>query len=155
MFEQELSTLAQQHLLRRPVVVETGEGPRVTIAGKSLLLMCSNDYLGLSKHPSLREAAHRAMDRYGFGSGASRLVSGTSSLHQELEERIAGFKGTEAAIIFNYGYAANTGTITTLAGEGDIVLRDGLNHASIIDGCRLSRAKTVVYRHCDSDHLEA
>jgi 8-amino-7-oxononanoate synthase len=154
MFEHELSTLVQNHLLRRPVVVEPGSGPRVTISGKSLLLMCSNDYLGLSKHPSLQEAAHRAIDRYGSGSGASRLVSGTSPLHQELEERIAGFKGTEAAILFNSGYAANTGTIPVLAGEGDVILSDSLNHASIIDGCRLSRAEVLVYRHRDMGHLE-
>jgi 8-amino-7-oxononanoate synthase len=154
MFEQELSTLAQNHLLRRPVVVEPCDGSRVTIAGKSLLIMCSNDYLGLSNHPSLLEAAHRAMDLYGFGSGASRLVSGTGPLHQELEERIACFKGTEAAILFNSGYAANTGIIPALAGEGDVILSDSLNHASIIDGCRLSRASVQVYRHKDRDHLE-
>jgi glycine C-acetyltransferase/8-amino-7-oxononanoate synthase len=94
------------------------------------------------------------MDRYGSGSGASRLVSGTSPLHQELEEGIAGFKGTEAAILFNSGYAANTGIIPALAGEGDVILSDGLNHASIIDGCRLSRAKVLVYRHRDMGHLE-
>jgi 8-amino-7-oxononanoate synthase len=154
MFEQELASLVQNHLFRCPVVVEPGDGPRVTISGKSLLLMCSNDYLGLSKHPSLREAAHRAMDRYGSGSGASRLVSGTSPLHLELEERVAGFKETEAAILFNSGYAANTGIIPALAGEGDVILSDGLNHASIIDGCRLSRAKVFVYRHRDMSHLE-
>ena len=154
MFEQELSTLIQNHLLRRPVVVVPGDGPRVTINGRSLLLMCSNDYLGLSNHPSLLEAAHRAMDLYGFGSGASRLVSGTSPLHQELEERIACFKGTEAAILFNSGYAANTGIIPALAGERDVILSDSLNHASIIDGCRLSRAAVHIYRHKDRDHLE-
>ena len=154
MFEQELASLSQNHLLRRPVVVEPCDGPRVTINGKSLLLMCSNDYLGLSNHPSLLEAAHKAMDLYGFGSGASRLISGTSPLHQELEERIACFKGTEAAVLFNSGYAANTGIIPALAGEGDVILSDSLNHASIIDGCRLSRAAVQVYRHKDRDHLE-
>jgi glycine C-acetyltransferase len=154
MFERELSALSQSHLLRRPIVVTPGDGPHVTIEGKSLLLLCSNDYLGLSRHPSLREAAHRAIDLYGFGSGASRLVSGTSSLHQELEKRISTFKGTESAILFNSGYAANTGIIPAIAGEGDVILSDSLNHASIIDGCRLSRATVQVYRHKDMNHLE-
>ena len=126
----------------------------MTIAGRSLLLMCSNDYLGLANHPSLVKAASAAMERYGFGSGASRLVSGTSALHRELEERIARFKGTEAALLFNSGYAANTGIIPALANEGDVILSDSLNHASIIDGCRLSRARVLVYRHKDMGHLE-
>jgi 8-amino-7-oxononanoate synthase len=94
------------------------------------------------------------MERYGFGSGASRLVSGNTELHEELEHRIAAFKGAESAIIFNSGYAANTGVIPAVAGDGDLVLSDSLNHASIIDGCRLSKARTEVYRHRDMDHLE-
>jgi 8-amino-7-oxononanoate synthase len=94
------------------------------------------------------------MERYGFGSGASRLVSGTSAIHCELEQRIARFKGTEAAIVFNTGYAANTGIIPAIAREGDVILSDGLNHASIIDGCRLSKARALVYRHRDMNHLE-
>jgi 8-amino-7-oxononanoate synthase len=116
--------------------------------------MCSNDYLGLAGHPSVMKAASAAMGRYGFGAGASRLVSGTSALHRELEDRIAQFKGTESAILFNSGYAANTGIIPALAGEGDVILSDSLNHASIIDGCRLSRARVSVYRHKDMVHLE-
>jgi 8-amino-7-oxononanoate synthase len=154
MFENELSILAHNHLLRRPVVTEPGKGPRVTLDGRSMLLLCSNDYLGLSNHSSLREAAQRAMERYGFGSGASRLVSGTGPLHRELEERIARFKGTEAALVFNSGYAANTGIIPAVAGEGDAILSDNLNHASIIDGCRLSKATLAIYRHRDMNRLE-
>jgi 8-amino-7-oxononanoate synthase len=154
MFKKELSRLEQQHILRRPIVIESFDGPRVVIDSKSLLLMCSNDYLGLSNHPALREAARNAMERYGFGSGASRLVSGTSAPHQELEERLERFKETEAAMVFNSGYAANTGVIPAIAGEGDTILSDALNHASIIDGCRLSRAATLVYRHKDMNHLE-
>ena len=95
------------------------------------------------------------MERYGFGSGASRLVSGNTDVHEELERRIAAFKGAESAILFNSGYAANTGVIPAIAGEGDFVLSDRLNHASIIDGCRLSRARTEVFRHRDMDHLES
>jgi 8-amino-7-oxononanoate synthase len=155
MFKQELSQLEKQHLLRRLVVVESYDGPRITVSGKSLLLMCSNDYLGLSGHPALREAAAIAMERYGFGSGASRLISGTSALHVELESRIAAFKGAESALLFNSGYAANTGIIPAIAGEGDVILSDSLNHASIIDGCRLSRANAVVYPHKDVDRVES
>jgi 8-amino-7-oxononanoate synthase len=155
MFKQELSQLEKQHLLRRLMVIESYDGPRITVSGRSLLLMCSNDYLGLSGHPALREAAAKAMKRYGFGSGASRLISGTSALHVELESRIAAFKGTESALLFNSGYAANTGIIPAIAGEGDVILSDSLNHASIIDGCHLSRANIVVYPHKDVDRLES
>ncbi len=154
MFKQELLHLEKRHLLRRLAVVESCDGPYVTMNGKRLLLMCSNDYLGLAGHPALRKAASAAMDRYGFGSGASRLVSGTSGLHRELEQKIARFKGTEAALAFNSGYAANTGIIPAIAGEGDVILSDSLNHASIIDGCRLSKAEVKVYRHCDVEHVE-
>ncbi len=155
MFEQELLRLEQEHLFRRLIVAEPcSDGPYVTVNGKNLLLMCSNDYLGLTGHPALREAAVSAMLRYGFGSGASRLISGTSPLHRELEERLARFKGAEAALLFNSGYAANTGIIPVLAGDGDVVLSDSLNHASIIDGCRLSKALVRVYRHGDVEHVE-
>jgi 8-amino-7-oxononanoate synthase len=155
MFEDELSRLEQQHLLRRLTVVESYEGPRVTVNGRSMLLMCSNDYLGLANHPDLRAAACAAMERYGFGSGASRLVSGSSALHHELERRLALFKGTEAAVVFNSGYAANTGIIPAIAGAGDVVLSDSMNHASIVDGCRLSKADVHVYGHKDITHLES
>ena len=154
MFEDELAQLKTNYLLRRPVIIESQDGPRVTIAGRSMLLMCSNDYLGLSNHPALRSAACAAVERYGIGSGASRHVSGTGTLHQELEDRLARFKGTEAAILFNSGYAANTGIIPAVVGEGDVILSDSLNHASIIDGCRLSKARVQVYRHKDVTHLE-
>jgi 8-amino-7-oxononanoate synthase len=154
MFELELSQLEKQHLLRKPLIVESYRGPNIIINNRCLLLMCSNDYLGLSQHPSLKEAAVSAMERYGFGSGASRLVSGTSVLHQELEDALSQFKKTEAAILFNSGYAANSGVIPALAQEGDVVFSDILNHASIIDGCRLSRASLRVYSHKDMDQLE-
>ena len=124
MFERELTDLRQRHMFRKPLVIESREGARVIIDGRSLLLMCSNDYLGLSFHPALRAAAKAATDRYGCGAGASRLVSGTSALHAELEERIARFKNTEAAIVYNSGYAANTGIISAIAGPDDIILSD-------------------------------
>jgi 8-amino-7-oxononanoate synthase len=154
MFEQELIQLKKQHLFRHLTTIESCEGPRIVVKGKSMLLMCSNDYLGLAGHPALRTAAYKAMERYGFGSGASRLVSGTSAIHQELEQKLARFKNTEAALVFNSGYAANTGIIPAVAGRGDVILSDSLNHASIIDGCRLSKAEVLVYRHRDLDHVE-
>jgi 8-amino-7-oxononanoate synthase len=154
MFEHELSQSEQSNLLRRIMVIDSTGGPRVTIAGRDMLLLCSNDYLGLANHPALRQAAMQAMERYGFGSGASRLISGTSPLHQALEDRIARFKGTEAALVFNSGYAANTGIIPAIAGAGDMILSDSLNHASIIDGCRLSKAEVKVFRHKDLGQVE-
>lgn len=154
MFEEELSDLTRKNLLRNLRLTEPSGGVRARVDGREVILMCSNDYLGLAGHPALGAAACAAMDRYGFGSGASRLISGTSRLHIELEERIAEFKGTGSAILFNSGYAANTGIIPAAASEGDVILSDSLNHASIIDGCRLSRARTLVYRHRDVDHAE-
>jgi 8-amino-7-oxononanoate synthase len=154
MFEQELSQLEQKRLFRRVIEIDSYDGPRVTINGSDMLLLCSNDYLGLANHPALRQAATQAMERHGFGAGASRLVSGTSSVHRSLEDRLALFKGTEAALLFNSGYAANTGIIPAIAGTGDVILSDSLNHASIIDGCRLSKAEVRVYRHKDAGHVE-
>jgi glycine C-acetyltransferase/8-amino-7-oxononanoate synthase len=155
MFERDLAQREQQHLLRNLVRLDSAQGPRVTVDGKPVVLLCSNNYLGIAEHPALQQAACDAMERYGFGSGASRLVSGNTELHEELERRIAAFKSAESAILFNSGYAANTGIIPAVAGEGDLVLSDQLNHASIIDGCRLSRARTEVFRHRDMDHLES
>src|SRR4051794_39625492 len=130
------------------------QGPRVVLDGKPVLLLCSNNYLGLADHPRVREAAADAAMRWGVGAGASRLVSGTMTIHRRLEERLAAFEGTETALLFGSGYLANMGVISALAGVGEIVLSDELNHASIVDGCRLSKAQTMVYDHCDLDHLE-
>ncbi len=154
MFEQELAQLKKHNLLRSLTDIEPYDGPHVIMNGKKRLLMCSNDYLGLSCRPALRDAATRAMAVYGFGSGASRLVSGTNPLHLQLEQRIAQFKKTEAALLFNSGYAANTGVIPAIAGEGDAIISDTLNHASIVDGCRLSGAAVHIYRHRDIEHAE-
>ena len=155
MFDKELKIREQNDLLRSLVRVGTRQGPRVQVKGTEVIMLCSNNYLGLAEHPALARAACNALERFGTGSGASRLVSGNMDLHEELERCVARFKGTEAAILFNSGYAANTGVIPALAGEGDVIVSDELNHASIIDGCRLSRARTLVYRHRDLDHLEA
>ena len=118
------------------------------------MLLCSNNYLGLADHPRVREAAADAAKRWGVGAGASRLVSGTMTIHGRLEERLAAFKGSEACVLFGSGYLANLGVIGALAGSGDTIFSDELNHASIIDGCRLSRAAVHVYRHRDVEHLE-
>ena len=115
--------------------------------GRPVLLLCSNNYLGLADHPRVREAAAEAAMRWGAGAGASRLISGNMEPHRALEERLAAFKGYEAALLFGSGYLANIGAIAALAGRGEVVFSDELNHASIIDGCRLARAETFVYRH--------
>jgi len=149
-----LNDLAEAGLLRRPVTVEGRQGPRVRVNGAEYLCFCSNNYLGLADHPALAEAAKAAVDKYGTGSGASRLVSGTMSVHRELEGAVARFKGAEAAIVFPTGYMANTGTIPALAGRGDTVYCDRLNHASIFDGCRLSGATLRIYPHKDIAKLD-
>jgi 8-amino-7-oxononanoate synthase len=149
-----LAELRRSGLHRRLRLVEGAQGPRVTLDGADVLLLCSNNYLGLAEHPRVREAAAESAMRWGAGSGASRLISGNMTPHALLEERLAAFKGAQSALLFGSGYLANAGTIAALAGRGEVVLSDELNHASIIDGCRLSRAERFVYRHCDTEHLE-
>jgi 8-amino-7-oxononanoate synthase len=148
-----LDELKELGLYRRMRLVAGPQGPRVLLEGRGVLLLCSNNYLGLADHPVVREAAARASMRYGVGAGASRLVSGNMTLHRRLEERLADFTGTESCILFGSGYLANTGVIAALAREGDVVFSDELNHASIVDGCRLARAETFVYDHLDVEHL--
>jgi 8-amino-7-oxononanoate synthase len=126
----------------------------VLLDGRPVLLLCSNNYLGLADHPRVREAAAEAAMRYGAGSGASRLVSGNMTIHRRLEEQLCEFERAEACVLMGSGYLANAGVISALAREGDVVFSDALNHASIVDGCRLARAETFVYDHCDTDHLE-
>jgi len=148
-----LDELRELGLYRRTRLVSGPQGPRVVLDGKPVLLLCSNNYLGLADHPAVREAAADAALRWGVGAGASRLVSGTMTVHRRLEQRIAEFKDTDAALLFGSGYLANTGVVSALAGPGEVVYSDELNHASIVDGCRLARAETVVYRHADVEHL--
>jgi 8-amino-7-oxononanoate synthase len=151
--ERHLDDLEDRGLHRRLRLISGPQGPRVVLEGKPALLLCSNNYLGLADHPRVREAAADAAMRWGVGAGASRLVSGSMRIHRKLEERLAAFKGARAALLFGSGYMANIGVIGALAGKGDIVFSDELNHASIIDGCKLSGARTFVYRHNDADHL--
>ncbi len=148
-----LEELRDRGLYRRLRLVEGRQGPRVLLDGRPVLLLCSNNYLGLADHPEVRRAAAEAAMRWGAGAGASRLISGNMEPHRRLEERLAAFKGYEAALLFGSGYLANVGAISALAGRGEVVFSDELNHASIIDGCRLSRAETFVYRHADAEHL--
>lgn len=148
-----LEELRDRGLYRRLRLVDGPQGPRVTLGGREVLLLCSNNYLGFADHPKVREAAAEAALKWGAGAGASRLISGNMEPHLRLESELARFEGYESALLFGSGYLANTGTIAALAGAGEVVFSDELNHASIIDGCRLSRAKTFVYRHGDLDHL--
>ncbi|HEX8053024.1 MAG TPA: 8-amino-7-oxononanoate synthase [Thermoleophilaceae bacterium] len=149
-----LDDLRERGLHRRLRMVSGPQGPRVLLDGKPVLLLCSNNYLGLADHPRVREAAADAAMRWGVGAGGSRLVSGNMTCHRRLEEQLARFKGYQSALLFGSGYLANSGIVAALAGEGEVVFSDELNHASIVDGCRLARAETFVYDHCDIDHLE-
>ncbi|MHB8657889.1 MAG: 8-amino-7-oxononanoate synthase [Solirubrobacteraceae bacterium] len=151
--EARLDELKALGLRRRTRLVGGPQGSHVLLDGKPVLLLCSNNYLGLADHPEVREAAVSGARRWGAGAGASRLVSGTMTIHQRLEERLARFKGRESALLFGSGYLANAGVIAALARRGETVFSDELNHASIVDGARLSRAEVFVYRHRDMEHL--
>src|SRR5215467_11049667 len=135
-------------------VLEDEQAPECTVDGKQVINLASNNYLGLTTHPKLREAAIAATKKYGVGAGAVRTVSGTMTIHMELEEKIARFKQTEAAVVFQSGFTANAGTVSAILGKDDFIISDELNHASIIDGARLSRAKIKVFRHKDLAHAE-
>lgn len=148
-FSEKLVQLRREGLYREMRLVEGGQDRHVMLGGRDVLLFCSNNYLGLAGNRKVQEASMAAVARFGAGSGAARLVSGTMELHRELEERLALFKGTEAALLFNSGYAANTGVISALVGKGDVIFSDRLNHASIVDGALLSRARFVRYPHND------
>ena len=148
-----LAEVKENGLYRRLRAVESAQAAAIILEGQEVLLFSSNNYLGLANHPALNRAAHEAIERYGCGSGASRLISGSMAVHHELENRLAALKKMEAALVFPTGYHANIGVLSALMGPDDTILSDSLNHASIIDGCRLSRADTRVYRHADTEHL--
>ncbi len=151
---EELERIRVAGLERSLKTVSSPQGPVVTVDGKECVLLCSNDYLGLAGRTEVKEAATEAIERWGFGSGASRLVSGNMTPHAELEERIKRFKGTEAALLFNSGYQANLGLITALSDRSTEIFSDRLNHASIVDACRLSLASIKRYPNRDVDSLE-
>ncbi len=145
--------LRARSLFRPFQVLQTPQGPRIRIAGRELINMSSNDYLGLANHPELREAAKAGADAWGSGAGAVRTIAGTLDVHEALEAELAAWKGVEATLVFQSGFAGNLGTIPALVGRGDVILSDELNHASIIDGCRLSRAEIRRFAHADADSL--
>jgi len=152
--QREINNLKEKGLFTNIRTLSSPQGAWLVVDGKKVLNFCSNNYLGLANHPKLQEAAHAAINKYGVGPAAVRTIAGTMDLHSELEERIAKFKKAEAAITFQSGFAANLGTIQALVGKKDVIFSDELNHASIIDGCRLSGARIVRYTHCDPNHLE-
>ncbi len=152
--EQELQALREQGLYNRIRTIQSPQGAWLKVDGKEVLNFCSNNYLGLANHPRLVEAAQQAVEKYGVGPAAVRSIAGTMELHVELERRLAAFKGVEAAITFQSGFNANLGTIPALVGKEDVIFSDELNHASIIDGCRLSGATIVRYAHNNVADLE-
>ena len=152
---EQIAELKEQGLFNTIRTIESAMDGRIVVDGKTVLNFCANNYLGLANHPRLREAAKQAIDQYGIGPGAVRTIAGTMSLHDELEDRLAKFKGVEAVVTLQSGFAANLATIPALVGKGDVIFSDALNHASIIDGCRLSRARIVAYEHNNVDDLRA
>lgn len=150
-----LAALDRASLRRTVRSLDSAQEPQVLLEGRRVLLLASNNYLGLATHPKVVEAAIDAARTWGAGTGSARLITGAMRLHEELEAAIAELKGTEDAILFSSGYLANIGALSALVGDGDAIFSDELNHASIIDGARLSRAKVFVYRHADSGHCDA
>lgn len=146
---EELDDLRNRHLYRPLRVMSSAQGPIVSVDDRRLISLSSNDYLGLTHHPRLRAAALAAVERFGAGSGAVRTIAGTMSLHEELEQELARFKGVAATLTFQSGFSANTGVIAAITGEQDLIVSDALNHASIIDGMRLSKAPRKIYPHAD------
>ena len=154
MFLDELKRIKESGLYRQMKYLQSPQQPYVKIAGKSYLMLSSNSYLGLCNDQRLKQTARDAIEKYGVGSGGSRMTSGSYEVHKKLEDEIAAFKGAEAALLFNTGYMANVGAISSIAGKDWVIFSDRLNHASIIDGCRLSGAEIVIYEHCDASDLE-
>ena len=152
--EDELQGLRDSGLYNHIRTLSSPQGAWLVVDGQRVLNFCSNNYLGLANHPRIVEAARKAIAEYGVGPAAVRTIAGTMDLHIQLEERLAAFKGVEAAITFQSGFAANVGCIPALVGKGDVIFSDELNHASIIDGARLSRAQIVRYAHCDAQDLK-
>ncbi len=152
--KEELKGLQEAGLYTHIRTLGSPQGAWLMVDGKKVLNFCSNNYLGLANHPRLAQAAREAIEKYGVGPGAVRTIAGTMDLHIQLEKRLAAFKGVDSAITFQSGFTANLGTIPALVGKEDVIFSDELNHASIIDGARLSRARIVRYAHCDVEDLE-
>ncbi len=152
--KKQVSDLKEQNLYNNILTIESAIGPEIQINGKKLLNFCSNNYLGLANNPEMKEAAKAAIDKYGIGPAAVRTIAGTTTLHKKLEEKLAEFKKAEAVITFQSGFIANLAVIPALTGEGDLIFSDELNHASIIDGCRLSKAEVIRFAHANPADLE-
>jgi 8-amino-7-oxononanoate synthase len=152
---EELRSLKERDRYRRIRWIEEGPSPWVRMDGENVLLLCSNNYLGLANDSRLKKQMLQGIETWGCGSGGSRLISGSLAIHRALEQRLARFHGSEAALLFNSGYSANLSLLTALMGEGDVIYSDELNHASIVDGCRLSKASIRIYHHLDMEHLES
>jgi glycine C-acetyltransferase len=152
--QQEINTLKESGFYNSIHVLSSPQGAWLQVDGRKVLNLCSNNYLGLANHPKMIASAKTAVDKYGVGPTAVRTIAGTMDIHQELENRIAMFKSSKAAITFQSGFCANLGTIQALVGKNDVVFSDELNHASIIDGCRLSGARIIRFNHCDPIHLD-
>ncbi|MAU12778.1 MAG: 8-amino-7-oxononanoate synthase [Anaerolineaceae bacterium] len=151
--ENQIDELKEQGLFNNIRVIDSPMDAHVVIDGRKLINLCANNYLGLANHPRLKEAAKKAIDEYGIGPGAVRTIAGTLSLHEKLEERLAQFKGAESVVTLQSGFTANLATVPAVVGRGDVIFSDELNHASIIDACRLSRAQVVRYNHNDPADL--
>jgi glycine C-acetyltransferase len=152
--KKQVQDLKDAHLYNNILTIESAVGPEIKINGKKLLNFCSNNYLGLANNPEMKKAAIEAIKKYGIGPAAVRTIAGTTVLHKELEAALAKFKKAEAVITFQSGFSANIGVIPALVGEGDLIFSDELNHASIIDGCRLSKAEVIRYAHINPADLE-
>ena len=152
--KEQVQSLKDQHLYNNILTIESAVGPEIKISGKTLLNFCSNNYLGLANNPEMKKAAIEAIKKYGIGPAAVRTIAGTTVLHKELEAALAKFKKAEAVITFQSGFSANIAVIPALVGEGDLIFSDELNHASIIDGCRLSKAEVIRYAHINPADLE-
>lgn len=152
--KKQVEDLKEQNLYNNILTIESAIGPEIQIQGKTLLNFCSNNYLGLANNPEMKKAAIEAIEKYGIGPGAVRTIAGTMSLHKKLEEKLAEFKKAEAVITFQTGFVANLAVIPALVGENDLIFSDELNHASIIDGCRLSKAEVIRFAHANPEDLE-
>lgn len=152
--KEKIQELKDQGVYRQLPVLESASGPEVVLNGKKVINLSSNNYLGFADHPRMKAAAIKAVEKYGVGSGAVRTIIGNMDIHEELERKLAAFKREEAVMVFQSGFNCNAGTIQAITEKGDVIITDELNHASIIDGCRLSRADKVVFKHSDMEDLE-
>ncbi|MBX0356370.1 glycine C-acetyltransferase [Halobacillus sp. Nhm2S1] len=153
--QKELNEMQEQGTFRTLIPLESAQGSKVTIKGKEVIQLSSNNYLGLTSHPKMKEAAERANEEYGVGTGSVRTIAGTLKMHEDFEEKLAKFKHTEAALVFQSGFTTNQGVLSSILGKEDVVISDELNHASIIDGIRLTKADRKIYKHVDMESLES